>query len=75
MSRKLRLVKVIVQPHFVFEDDEGELTEEIADPVTVPAKGWPDFVETGFATAQDAFEKKLIESQQAEDEPSEEGGT
>ena len=40
-KNRLRLLKVIVQPVFVVDD--GELTEKTVQPVTVPAKEWPEY--------------------------------
>jgi hypothetical protein len=55
---KLKLLKVMVQPHFVVFDDEGEIASEIvADPVPVSAKEWPTYAATSF---QDAF-RALVE--------------
>lgn len=46
--RKLRLVKVLVQPVLV-EDDGENLTEKTVQPITVPASEW------------DAYPKKMAE--------------
>ncbi len=40
--RRLRLLKAVVQ--FVFVVDDGvTLTERIAEPVVIPASGWPSW--------------------------------
>lgn len=43
---RLRLLKVVVQPVFVL-DDGDTLTEQVADPFTVPAAAWRDFADEG----------------------------
>lgn len=48
MAKRLRLLKVIVQPVFVLDDGE-ELTELTTDPVIVAARDWPDYANTTFA--------------------------
>jgi hypothetical protein len=45
---KLRLLKVIVQPVFVVIDDNGNLTEQAAEPVVVSASEWPTFATTRY---------------------------
>lgn len=47
MAKRLRLLKVIVQPVFVLDDGE-ELTELTTDPVIVAARDWPDYANTTF---------------------------
>lgn len=39
---QLRLLKVVVQPVYVLDDGET-LTEQPAQPATIPAKDWPSF--------------------------------
>lgn len=41
-EKRLRLVKVVVQPHFVIDDGE-KLEETVGEPVAVPAAEWPDY--------------------------------
>ncbi|MFL5781797.1 MAG: hypothetical protein ACJ760_10835 [Thermoleophilaceae bacterium] len=41
-QKRLRLVKVVVQPHFVI-DDGDQLEERIGEPVQVPAAEWPEY--------------------------------
>lgn len=60
--RKLRLLKVIVQPVFVIDDDDN-LTEQIAEPVVVTAAEWPGYASGGFA---EGFEALRL---QVEDQP------
>lgn len=54
--RKLRLLKVIVQPVFVVDDGE-QLVEQSAEPVVVSPADWPTFATTtfleGFAQLQE----------------------
>lgn len=45
--RRLRLLKVVVQPIFVIDDGET-LTEHAAEPVIVSPKDWPTFATTTF---------------------------
>lgn len=58
MSRKLRLVKVIVQPVFVVDD--GENLAEVAHPaVTVPAEEWSDYSDRRFPRELVRWQEKL----------------
>lgn len=43
-----RLLKVVVQPVFVVEDAEGNLSEAVSEAVTVSAKDWPTYPVTKF---------------------------
>lgn len=61
---KLRLVKVLVQPHFVLDDGES-LTEQIAEPVEVKAADWPTYPGEGFADAVRELERALNEDASA----------
>lgn len=45
---RLRLVKVVCQAHLVAEDDDGNLSEQVSEPVTVAAKDWPAYSGTTF---------------------------
>lgn len=56
---KLHLLKVIVQPVFVVEDEEGNLTELPADPVIVNAREWPRYPTTGFVQSFDALRDQI----------------
>jgi hypothetical protein len=60
MSRKrLRLVKVVVQPHFVIDDGE-ELEERVGEAVQVPAADWPDYprrLEEQVASLESTFDE------------------
>lgn len=53
--RRLRLVKILVQPVFVLDDGET-LTEQIAQPREFPAAQWPEpavtQIEQGIAQVQ-----------------------
>lgn len=51
MSKRLRLLKVIVQPVFVVDDPDEGLSELIAQPIEVPAPEWPTFATGRFAEA------------------------
>ena len=50
-----RLLKVIVQPVFVVEDDQG-LSEQSAQPVTVQARDWE-----AFRTPEGGFDASLAQ--------------
>jgi hypothetical protein len=56
--RKLKLLKVILQPVFVL-DDGVYLTEQLTDPVEVPASSWPAFAKEGFAQNIHVLEKQI----------------
>lgn len=61
---RLRLLKVLVQPVFVL-DDGDTLTEQPADPFTVPAAGW-----RGFADADGQFDQAVAKlAAEAEEQP------
>jgi hypothetical protein len=59
MSKKLRLLKVLVQPVFVLDDAEAGLTEVVAEPVTVSAQEWMTYPSTGFSEAFQALREQL----------------
>jgi hypothetical protein len=59
MTRKLRLLKVIVQPVFVIDDADSGLTEVVAEPVTVAAQEWMTYPSTGFSEAFEALRQQL----------------
>lgn len=56
---KLRLLKVICQPVFVVEDDNGELTEQVAEPVVVPAASWPTYPTEGYAQSFEILRQQV----------------
>lgn len=68
----VRLLKVIVQPVFIVDD--GELIEVPADPVSVPAKAWPDYPTTGFATAFEALKDQIVNAAESRDAASDDTG-
>ena len=49
---RLRLLKVAVQVHAVVEDDDGNLTEQVCEPVMIPAREWPAYRAEGGAFDQ-----------------------
>lgn len=66
----MRLLKVVVMPEFVVEDDDGNLaplasamSNEDGSPLRlvaeVPAKDWPAYAAEGFVTAQSDIERRL----------------
>jgi hypothetical protein len=58
---RLRLVKVVVQAHFVLDDGEF-LTEQVANPVEVPAAQWPTYATEQFPADVEAALARLIET-------------
>jgi len=62
--RKLRLLKVIVQPVFVVDDGE-QLVEQTAEPVVVLPADWPTFATTAFLDGVQQLQEQL----DAEDDP------
>jgi hypothetical protein len=58
MTRRLRLLKVIVQPIFVVDDGES-LVEQAAQPVEVPASEWPTFITGRFAEGFEALRREV----------------
>jgi hypothetical protein len=62
MSKRLRLLKVVVQPHFALDD--GETLEEIEHPPTViPAAEWPSYSGERFPREVEAWQKTIDEDQ------------
>ena len=59
IGKRLRLLKVIVQPVFVLDDDEVGLTEHIAQPVEVPAHEWPTYASTQFVSSFQALQQQI----------------
>lgn len=55
--KRLRLLKVVVQPIFVIDDGES-LAEYAADPVVVSPGDWPTFATTAFVLG---FEKLRLQ--------------
>lgn len=56
--RKLRLLKVIVQPVFVVDDGE-RLVEQTAEPVVVSPADWPTFATTAFVEGVAQLQRQL----------------
>lgn len=63
--RKLRLLKVIVQPVFVV-DDGDELVEQTAEPVVVSPADWPTFATTAFLDGVAQLQEQLDAEERAE---------
>jgi hypothetical protein len=58
VSKRIRLVKVAVQPHFVIDD--GETITEIEHPVTmIPAAEWPTYSSERFAREVEEWQERL----------------
>ena len=60
-ARRLRLVKVLVQPVFVIEEADGTLSEpdQIVSPVSVKPADWPTYATAAFPTHVEALERSL----------------
>lgn len=56
--QKLRLVKTVLQHTFVIFDD-GEITEAVTEPVTVPASEWPTYAQGRFLVQQSEMAEAL----------------
>lgn len=56
--RKLRLLKVIVQPVFVV-DDGDQLIEQTAEPIVVSPADWPTFATTAFLEGVAQLQEQL----------------
>jgi hypothetical protein len=59
---RLRLVKVVIQPHFVLDDGEN-LTEQIANPVEVSAADWPTYPTEKFPADVEEALNRLLEDE------------
>jgi hypothetical protein len=58
MSKRLRLVKILVQA-VVMIDDGDELAEAQTPPFTVSPSAWPTFATTEFAAAFAEWQKEV----------------
>jgi hypothetical protein len=58
VSKRLRLLKVIVQPVFVV-DDGAELVEQPAEPVVVSPAEWPTFATARFAEGMEQLRQQV----------------
>lgn len=56
---RLRLLKVLVQPVFVVEAEDGTLSELVTAPLPVAPKDWPEFPVKGFAEATAALREEI----------------
>ena len=57
---QLRLLKVLVQPVFVYEDPDGVMTEiTLPQPALVTAKEWPGYATGRFLEAQAALQAEF----------------
>jgi hypothetical protein len=59
MSKRLRLLKVIVQPVFVLDDDDLGLVEHVVQPVDVPAHEWPTYASGRFLESVEGLRQQL----------------
>lgn len=58
MTKRLRLVKVIVQPVFVLDD--GDTIQEVEhDPIAIPAADWPAYSNERFPAEVAAWEARI----------------
>lgn len=48
---RLRLVKVLVEPHFVLDDGADGLQEVVGDAIAVPGSQWREWVKDAFSPA------------------------
>ena len=62
-GRKLRLVKVLVQPVFVIEEPDGGLseTDEVVSPVAVKLADWPRYAIDVFPRHVERLEQQLFD--------------
>lgn len=58
MAKRVRLLKVIVQPVFVLDDDD-ELTELTTEPVIVAARDWSEYATTTFLQSVSELREQL----------------
>jgi hypothetical protein len=58
MTRRLRLVKVLVQPVFVLDDGET-ITEVEHPPTMIPAAEWPTYSSERFPQEVEAWQEQL----------------
>jgi hypothetical protein len=63
VGKRVRLVKVVVQPVFMIDDGET-LTDIEHPPVTIPARDWPTYSSERFPKEIAAWQERL----DAEDE-------
>lgn len=55
---KLRLLKVMVQPVYVLELDDGTLDEQTTGPIAVSAAEWPTFATTRYVEIENELKAK-----------------
>jgi hypothetical protein len=62
--RRLRLVKVLIQPVFVIEEADGTLSEpdQVVSPLVVKPSEWPSYATETFPGHVDALERGLNQS-------------
>jgi hypothetical protein len=58
--RRLRLVRVVVQPYFVL-DDGVTITELEHPPMVIPASEWPTYSSERFPAELEIWQSKLEE--------------
>lgn len=66
----IRLLKVVLQPVFVVESDEG-LEERTGQPVMVNGKDWPTVGERFFGEVDMAVLQAQLDAEHPADEPTE----
>ncbi|MEA2552425.1 MAG: hypothetical protein QOJ65_601 [Fimbriimonadaceae bacterium] len=59
MTRRLRLLKVIVQPIFVIDENQEALSELDVRPIEVSAQDWPAFASIGFSQAIEILRREV----------------
>ena len=65
--KRIRLLKVVVQPVFVI-DDGDTLTEQPGKQIAVDANGWRQFGETAFGDVDMAMLQAQLDAQEPADE-------
>ena len=66
MSQCIRLIKVVVQPHFVLDDGET-ITEVPPEVVAIPAAEWPTYSSERFPREVAKWQSQLDEEAKPSD--------
>ena len=59
--KRLRLLKVVIQPTFVIDDGES-LQEMTSEPITITPTDWPDYAKTTFVEQVNLNQNRLNET-------------
>ena len=68
VKKKVRLVKVLVQPIFVIDDGESLLEPPVEDAKIISAANWPDYSGKQFPAEVKAWEEQLNAVEEPADE-------